>query len=191
MGEKKEYRSAIRSRKLIRQAFLELLKEKPLEKITVTDIVKRADINRSTFYAHYPDVIGVLEAIETEILDYTQNILGGMDFKDLFENPTPLLEEIVKMLEENHELYSLLCHSNMAVKQLEKVKFILIERIIKTVEMPEGYVDSFEFEFNVRFFMGGVVDVCTQWLNGEILCSLNDLTSELAKLIIRTSKDFK
>lgn len=191
MGEKKEYRSAIRSRKLIRQAFLELLKEKPLEKITVTDIVKRADINRSTFYAHYPDVIGVLEAIETEILDYTQNILGGMDFKDLFENPTPLLEEIVKMLEENHELYSLLCHSNMAVKQLEKVKFILIERIIKTVEMPEEYVDSFEFEFNVRFFMGGVVDVCTQWLNGEILCSLNDLTSELAKLIIRTSKDFK
>lgn len=191
MGEKKEYRSAVRSRKLIRQAFLELLKEKPLEKITVTDIVKRADINRSTFYAHYPDVIGVLEAIETEILDYTQNILGGMDFKDLFENPTPLLEEIVKMLEENHELYSLLCHSNMAVKQLEKVKFILIERIIKTVEMPEGYVDSFEFEFNVRFFMGGVVDVCTQWLNGEILCSLNDLTSELAKLIIRTSKDFK
>lgn len=191
MGEKKEYRSAVRSRKLIRQAFLELLKEKPLEKITVTDIVKRADINRSTFYAHYPDVIGVLEAIETEILDYTQNILGGMDFKDLFENPTPLLEEIVKMLEENHELYSLLCHSNMAVKQLEKVKFILIERIIKTVEMPEEYVDSFEFEFNVRFFMGGVVDVCTQWLNGEILCSLNDLTSELAKLIIRTSKDFK
>ena len=48
MAEKKEYRSAIRSRRLIRAALLELLQEKKFEKITVTDIVKRADINRST-----------------------------------------------------------------------------------------------------------------------------------------------
>jgi len=63
MAEKKEYRSAIRSRRLINQAFLELLREKPFEKITVTDIVKRADINRSTFYAHYPDVRGLVEVL--------------------------------------------------------------------------------------------------------------------------------
>ena len=48
--EKKEYRSALRSRKMIRQAFFELLKEKSFEKITVTDVVKKADVNRSTFY---------------------------------------------------------------------------------------------------------------------------------------------
>ena len=63
MAERKEYRSAIRSRRLIHQAFLELLREKPFEKITVTDIVNRADINRSTFYAHYPDVRGLVEAL--------------------------------------------------------------------------------------------------------------------------------
>lgn len=56
MGERKVYKSALRSRKWIRQAFMELLREKEFEKITVTDIVNRADINRSTFYAHYPDV---------------------------------------------------------------------------------------------------------------------------------------
>ena len=56
MAEKKEYRSAVRSRRMIRQAFMDLLHEKPLEKITATDIIRRADINRSTFYAHYPDV---------------------------------------------------------------------------------------------------------------------------------------
>ena len=61
MAEKKEYRSAIRSRRFIRQAFMELLREKRLEKITVTDIVNRADINRSTFYAHYTDVKALIE----------------------------------------------------------------------------------------------------------------------------------
>ena len=41
MREKAEYRSSIRSRRLIRQAFVELLQEKELEKITVTDIITR------------------------------------------------------------------------------------------------------------------------------------------------------
>ena len=73
--EKKEYRSALRSRKMIRQAFFELLKEKSFEKITVTDVVKKADVNRSTFYAHYPDVMGVVEEIQQEIIEYTQRFM--------------------------------------------------------------------------------------------------------------------
>ena len=52
-GGRAEYRSAIRSRRMIREAYTVLLKEKDLSKITVTDIVNRADINRATFYAHY------------------------------------------------------------------------------------------------------------------------------------------
>lgn len=190
MGEKKEYRSAIRSKKLIRQAFLELLKEKTFEKITVTDIVKRADINRSTFYAHYPDVMGVIEEIQEEILDYCQKALGDIDFSELFENPEPLLNKIVKLLEENHELYRLLSHSTMAVKQLEKLKLVLIERTLQTINVPENYKNSFEFEFALRFFMGGVVDVYTQWLNGDINCSINELTGQLTRLIIRAGEDF-
>ena len=51
-GGRAEYRSAIRSRRMIREAYTVLLKEKDLSKITVTDIVNRADINRATFYAH-------------------------------------------------------------------------------------------------------------------------------------------
>ncbi|HNB53818.1 MAG TPA: TetR/AcrR family transcriptional regulator, partial [Anaerolineales bacterium] len=69
MGEKAEYRSSIRSKRLIRQAFVELLKEKDLEKITVTNIITRANINRGTFYAHYQDVRAVIEQIENEIID--------------------------------------------------------------------------------------------------------------------------
>ena len=190
MGEKKEYRSAIRSRKLIRQAFMELLKEKSFEKITVTDIVKRADINRSTFYAHYPDVLGLIEEIQTEVLDYTQKMLEEMTFKNFMENPKPLLKEIVKMAEENNELYRLLSNSNIAVNQLTTIKQILIERTIKTIEIPVLKQGSFEMEFTVRFFMGGVIDIYLQWINGELDCSLDELTEELANMIIRISKEY-
>lgn len=57
---KAEYRSAIRSRKLIKEALADLLQEKPLDKITVTDVVNRAQINRGTFYAHYADIPDVI-----------------------------------------------------------------------------------------------------------------------------------
>lgn len=191
MAEKKEYRSAIRSRKLIRQAFYEILKEKSFEKITVTDIVKKADINRSTFYAHYPDVMGVIDEIQEEILDYTQKFMEGVDFKDFYQNPKPYLKNIVKLVEDNNELYRLLISSSMAIKQLDQLKYILIDRGIETIDFPEGFNDQLELEFSIRFFMGGVVDVYTQWLYGVIDCSLEDLTDQLSLMILRSVKAIK
>ncbi len=66
-----EYRSSIRSRLLITNALLSLAKKKPFEDITITDIVKEADINRGTFYAHFKDTSDVLRLIESE---YTENL---------------------------------------------------------------------------------------------------------------------
>jgi len=182
--EKKEYRSAARSRKMIRQAFFEILKEKSFEKITVTDIVKRADVNRSTFYAHYPDVMGVVEEIQEEILEYTQNFMDNINFKDFYENPKPHLQSIVKLVAENNELYRLLMTSAMATKQLDKLKYIIIERTLETLEGTNRFESRFELEFATRFFMGGVVDVYTQWLNGVIDCSLEDITDQLANMLL-------
>ena len=50
-----EDRRTRRTRQLLRYAFLGLLKEKRYEDISVQDIVERADVARSTFYAHYVD----------------------------------------------------------------------------------------------------------------------------------------
>ena len=191
MTDRKEYRSAVRSRKLIRQAFYELLKEKGFEKITVTDIVKRADINRSTFYAHYPDVMGVVEEIQNEILDYTQKFMEKIEFSKFYENPKPYLRHIVKLVAENNELYRLLMTSAMAAKQLSQIKNILIDRTIATINHDGRFEDDFELEFSVRFFMGGITEVYTQWLYGEIDCSIEDITDELAKMILMSSAAFK
>jgi len=190
MGEKKEYKSAIRSRKMIRLAFMELLKEKPFDKITVTDIVKKADINRSTFYAHYPDVFGLIEEIQSEVLDYTENVLEKISFENFMENPKPVLKGLVKIVEDNTELYRLLSNTSIAVKQLANMKNILVERTMKTIEIPGVAPNTFEMEFTVRFFMGGVVDLYVQWLNGEIDCTGDELTEELAKMIRRAFKHY-
>jgi AcrR family transcriptional regulator len=48
-------RRAVRSKRLIKQALMELMHSMPFECITVQDIIDQADVGRSTFYAHYRD----------------------------------------------------------------------------------------------------------------------------------------
>lgn len=52
----------------IKASFMRLLNEKPLDKITVKDIVEDCGINRKTFYYHYRDIYDLLEAMLTEEL---------------------------------------------------------------------------------------------------------------------------
>jgi len=56
------------TQKIIMTAFLELLKSKTFDKITVKDIIQRAEINRNTFYYYYSDIYDLFEAvIATEV----------------------------------------------------------------------------------------------------------------------------
>ena len=45
----------LRTRRLLVQAMAELLEEKDLQSVTISDIAERAMINRATFYAHFAD----------------------------------------------------------------------------------------------------------------------------------------
>ena len=63
-----ENRRVRMTKKIIKESLLELLDQKPLDKITVTDICKTADLNRSTFYAHYEDTAQILREIEGDVI---------------------------------------------------------------------------------------------------------------------------
>ncbi len=88
-GQKAEFRSAIRTRRMIWDAYTQLLKEKGLSRITVTDIVTRANLNRATFYAHYPDVRDVTEEIENELIAKTLEVLEQFRYTQLFPQSGP------------------------------------------------------------------------------------------------------
>ena len=68
MEEKNSDRRTARTRKAIIDAFIALLTEKELNKVTVQEIADRADINRATFYKHYLDVYDLYEKIEQKSL---------------------------------------------------------------------------------------------------------------------------
>ena len=54
---------AVRTKQAIRQAFIELLNERPLDKISVKDIAERSTVNRNTVYYYYADIYALVEEI--------------------------------------------------------------------------------------------------------------------------------
>lgn len=88
MSQKMDRRK-IRTKLSLREALLELMQEKGIEGITVSDLADRADINRGTFYLHYRDVYDLLEQTKAEFL-------AGLKKELIHINPPQLLSYAAK-----------------------------------------------------------------------------------------------
>ena len=183
MGEKKEYRSSIRSRKMIQTAFQELLREKPFEKITVTDIVNRADINRSTFYAHYPDVRGLVEVMMDNVVQKSIDLVADMDFREILTDPTAMLKGLLEIGMENLELYRLLSQSDFALRQVEFVKAAFLKKAVTELNIPEEIRTSSRYKVQISFFIGGILNTYQQWMLGDLDCPPEEIVEYIAPLI--------
>ena len=81
-----------KTEKAIREAFLDLRRKLPLEKVRVREICQKAMINTSTFYNHYRDVTNLSEQLESELLDACFRSMPSLD--DLFTDPYRFLAEL-------------------------------------------------------------------------------------------------
>lgn len=190
MREKAEYKSAIRSRKLIRQAFVDLLREKSLQKITVTDIITRADINRGTFYAHYQDTRAVIEQIENEIIDKMLKLLGEFRYKNFFQNPLPLLLKVSEYLEKDVEFYRVLINASGAEQFLVKLKNTFVRYLATGTDIPAEIKKSSAFLIRVHFFAGGLINLYQVWFRAELDTSLAEISLEISKIIHHSCAHF-
>ncbi|WP_455501366.1 TetR/AcrR family transcriptional regulator [Gemmiger sp.] len=88
-----------KTKRAIRSAFYELIKEKPLEKITVKEIAERAEINKTTFYAHYETVYDLVDQLEQEaVAEIVRQINTA---QDLLDNPRAFVKGIYAALDKN------------------------------------------------------------------------------------------
>ena len=86
------------TKRVLKEAFLTLLKEKPVTRITVREVCDLADVNRSTFYTHYHDCFDLQENIENELLEEF-----GSSLRFIRASDVPSLIEGIYLMVENHE----------------------------------------------------------------------------------------
>ena len=78
-----------KTRRLIKATFLELVQAKPVQKITVTELAKRAEISKGTFYLHY---LAIYDLYNQMVEETGAKIAGSFDpYPGLFSAPESLV----------------------------------------------------------------------------------------------------
>lgn len=118
------------TKEMIREVFIKKLNERPLNKITVKDIVRECGINRNTFYYYYTDLYAVLSEIfqtelQTVIDEYNDTLSWEESFivaaKFALENKTAIYHVYNSMQREELENYIYNVSGNIMIRYVEKV----------------------------------------------------------------------
>lgn len=190
MEDRTQYKSALKSKKLIKNAFSELLQKKDFEKITVTEIVNRAGLNRGTFYAHYRNTVDVLEEIEKDVSE--QILFFFSSYKDsIIENPTPFLRNITKYLQKDFEFYRRLICAKVGDHFIDKLKEFFIKIVIENNSKISHIKDTDIFALKVRFYTNGFSNMFEDVFKGRLEVSLSELTDIIGQIVMLGFEDYK
>lgn len=180
---KAEYRSAIRSRKLITRALADLLQEKPLDKITVTDVVRRAEVNRGTFYAHYADIPSVLRCLIEQTFDRIRQAV----FDQAHQTPNlphVLLAAIQEILEEDTEFCRKVMTSSASAQLEDQLVRLVLDYLLQH-EDQFGFGSHEQYDLTIRFCAGGLTTLYRTWFAGDMPIPLEELTHQAELLLNR------
>ena len=178
---KAEYRSSLRSKKLITDALITLLDEKPLDKITVTDIVKKADINRGTFYAHYDGVMDVVTSIFENAYEIIKSSITIFHDNSDFDMGI-MLKQLQTVMEHDFDFYKKIFSSDINMKIYEEISNVLISYIYEH-EAEISNVSHKDFVFYTSFYSGGIIKLYRDWFIGELPMSFDELTERASVLL--------
>lgn len=118
------------TKKMIRDAFIKMLNERPLNKITVKDIATACEINRNTFYYYYTDIYALLSELfrtelQTVIDEYNDTLSWEESFivatKFALENKTAIYHVYNSMQREELVNYIYNVSGNVMIRYVEKV----------------------------------------------------------------------
>lgn len=139
MTEKKKLHTdprILRTRRLIKDAFVELLEETDLQQITVNRLAERATINRVTFYLHFRDIPDMLEKMADEMIDDISTIFSKTSIDQISseENSWEIIENLLQHIAEHSNFYKNFLTSKKVPIFRDRLTMFLRERIVTTIE---------------------------------------------------------
>ena len=162
MKAKEVNRSSEKTRNAIRLAFAELLKEKnELKKITVSELVKKADINRGTFYIHYDSIYDVAEEFEAEVIESLS--IETLSLSSI-ESIYLYFDEVFKYLKENEQIYKMLLVSDAPLLFLKKLDKYTTNTLFEFLNNNSEIRKSKSLKLDVSFFVDGIMNQILKYL---------------------------
>ena len=152
------------SKQQIRSSMESLLREKPLEKIQLTEVCHRAGINRSTFYRYYDSLNDWCEQIRRAYLDGNEVIVGVCADRSLAGR----IAFFADFLGKNLRLFTVLLSDSERFRFMESLFSDLVSQLSERAR---------------HFIYSGLMTICAERARGEGEEPAEDFTQNAAALI--------
>ncbi|WP_130838308.1 TetR/AcrR family transcriptional regulator [Lachnoclostridium sp. Marseille-P6806] len=163
----------------VRAAFIALLHEKPLSKLTVKEICVRAGINRATFYKHYADVYDLMEKTEGEMLRHIRDSLGKIDERGV----EAVLTEMLMQAKEFAAPYLIMFTENGDPFLAHRIGRICRDMMIERLPRPAGAQENGELtEMYYAYLSGGTAGAVSVWFGGGMKTEPAAVAGEIMRM---------
>lgn len=171
----------IKTKNAIYNALVVLLKDNLFEEIKVSDICKKALINRSTFYAHFEDkydlVMSLIGDLRKSLSEELNNISEDLSVRDYY---LELIKAFLNHVEGKEDIYRSIMINNKNSIIMDMIYATISEDVNKRID---GVVNGVPGNIVSSFYLGGVVNIGFEWLKSGKTYSKEEMLEYLNKLI--------
>ena len=178
MNNPKQDRRTQRTRHLLSAAFVELLKEKGYSAITVSDIIERANIGRSTFYSHYHDKDDLFVGELDRVIELLSHRIPNQEDMPYF----PSLG-LFQHIGEEYELYKALVWTPGIDLLIKHLQTSLNQRIERGLQKNESDFDV-PAPVLANFIAGSFLTLLKWWLENKMIYSPEAMDAIFQRLTI-------
>lgn len=184
------------TKRTICDALVSLLKEKPLEKISVTEVCRRADVNRSSFYKHYLDIYDLMDKLEDEEYEkiYQATLKDIQLSPDMKDTPSRLRQQALTAIRNNPEFYRLILagpNNRFLTRLTNDTYTFLSDEYVPMADQEALFpmdLRPFEKECAIQYLLHGSISMMQLWLeNGckETVDEIDQVLSKLNRSVVR------
>lgn len=177
MNIKNNLRYKVNSEK-IESAFLFLLEKHKYDDITISQICKQANINRSTFYCHYTDINDLIIKVEKKFAQETADIFNFGERRS-----HEAMVEMFGFIKENKYFYKAFLNIPYTTFAERETKARCLENVGKDYDIKSS-VDMGLF-YRASFFGAGIKEMCRLWLENNC----KETPEQMASLLLEEYKN--
>ncbi|MEB7720083.1 TetR/AcrR family transcriptional regulator [Staphylococcus xylosus] len=185
-----EDRRVRKTKNAIKQAFIKLLAEKELERITIQDITTLADVNRGTFYLHYEDKYILLSDLEDEILASLADEIGtsklvmqDSNLEDFAKNfSKKILKNIILHIQKDIDFYLVIFKLDRKSQLEDKISELMYANMVKIISNKQK-ISGIPIDYFHSYFSGATISFIKHWVQDNNRMEPNIVADHLFKII--------
>lgn len=182
--EKKTDKRTLKTKRAIKNAFIDLLIRKNVNDITITEISREADINRKTFYNNYSGIHEIISEIEEELFTTFKAEIKGLNVNSEMNNPYNVLIRLTSLLDSDYQFYKKILSSDLNSHLMSKIVGYLKEQTKKVLKSKSNY-NEYELNVIVDYSISGMLNVYQEWLQTGRTKPIEKLAMVISDLFLK------